>query len=219
MTRIIIIGAGGHGQVVADILLSSNPSASLGYLVGFLDDDEQLLGTTVLGVPVLGNVAQLPECGHDGVIVAIGDNLIRKQILAGLMERGERIVSAIHASAIIGLDVHIGIGVTVCAGVVVNTGSVIGDGVILNTSCTIDHHSRIGDCAHIAPGAHLGGSVQVLEGSLIGIGSAIIPGCSIGEWAVVGAGAVVTTDIPYQATVVGPPLRVVPRNPHGGKNR
>ena len=35
------------------------------------------------------------------------------------------------------------------AGVVVGTGSVIGANVILNTSCTVDHHSRVGDHAHL----------------------------------------------------------------------
>jgi acetyltransferase-like isoleucine patch superfamily enzyme len=96
--------------------------------------------------------------------------------------------------------------------VVVNTGSVIGDNVILNTGCTVDHHNSIGSHSHIAPGTHSGGGVHISEGVLVGIGAAIIPGCSIGQWAIIGAGSTVTKDIPAFTTAVGTPARVIKRH-------
>lgn len=97
----------------------------------------------------------------------------------------------------------------ICAGVVVNTGSVIGADVILNTGCTVDHHNRIGDHAHIAPGVHMGGEVEVGEGALVGIGATVMPRKRIGAWSVVGAGTLVTRDVPDGVVVVGAPARVV----------
>lgn len=62
---------------------------------------------------------------------------------------------------------------------------------------------------HISPGAHLAGNVTVGEGTHIGVGVSVIPGCKIGEWSVIGAGAVVVEDIPPRVVAVGVPARPV----------
>lgn len=208
--RVLIIGAGGHGQVVADTLLAGleQNGASL-QPIGFLDDDPSLHGRVYLGLPVLGAVARLAEIEHEAVIVAIGSNRTRRQICRRLAARGERFATAIHPSAIIGSAVEIGPGTMICAGVIVNTGTRIGPHVILNTGCSVDHHNCLGDDAHIAPGVHLGGDVTVGEGALIGIGATVLPQRRVGDWAVVGAGAVVTRDVPGGTIVAGIPARTI----------
>lgn len=50
-------------------------------------------------------------------------------------------------------------------------------------------------------------SIQVKKGASIGSGSTILGGLSIGENAMVGAGSVVTRDVPAGATVAGNPAR------------
>ena len=211
MQRVLILGAGGHAQVVADILSRAHDAGTNCEPVGFLDDNPSLTRTAIVGLPVLGAIAQLDEFDHDAVIVAIGDNRTRSRILASVQARGEHIVNAIHPAAVLAPDVHLGEGVMICAGVVVNTGTVIGDSVILNTGCTVDHHNHIGNHAHIAPGVHLGGDVAIGEGTVIGIGSTVIPQRTVGAWSVVGAGSVVAKDIPAYATAVGMPARVIRR--------
>lgn len=58
--------------------------------------------------------------------------------------------------------------------------------------------------------------VTIRRGAYIGAGALILPGVEIGECAVVGAGAVVTKDVPARTIVVGVPARflrfVEPRN-------
>ncbi|MNN96997.1 Maltose O-acetyltransferase [compost metagenome] len=49
----------------------------------------------------------------------------------------------------------------------------------------------------------------------IGGGAIVLPGVTIGDDAVVGAGSVVTRDVPAGATVVGNPARAVPARGHG----
>ena len=51
----------------------------------------------------------------------------------------------------------------------------------------------------------------VREGASIGAGAVVLPGVTIGRWAMVGAGAVVTRDVPDHALVTGNPARVVGR--------
>jgi sugar O-acyltransferase, sialic acid O-acetyltransferase NeuD family len=213
--RVLILGAGGHAQVVADILLQAYRAGSSTYPLGFLDDNPALIGTTIMGLRVLGTIAQIDSIEHEGIIVAIGDNRTRARLFELIQAKGKQIVNAIHPTAVLASNVCLGCGVMICAGVVINTGSVIGDNVILNTGCIVDHHNRIGNHAHIAPGVRLGGNVTVGEGTLVGIGAVVLPQRTIGEWSIIGAGSVVTRDIPPYVTAVGVPARVIKHNKPG----
>jgi len=206
--RILVIGAGGHGQVVADILLRMTDAGEKVIVVGYLDDDPALIGEQFLGLPVLGRLDQCVSESHDAVVVAVGRNQTRRQVVEELTRRGERFAAARHPRAVIAPDAVIGPGAMICAGVVVNPGAVIGAHTILNTGCTVDHHSRIGDYAHIGPGVHLGGDVRVGPGTLVGIGSSVLPQRQVGDWSVIGAGSLVTRDIPSNVTAVGRPARI-----------
>ncbi len=206
----LIVGAGGHAKVVADALIGSGCS-----LKGFYDDNLALLGTEpIAGAKVVGptdRIVQDYKLG-DAVIVAIGDNRTRRNVALRL---GADYGVAVAPSVIIGSRVNIGPGSMVLPSATINIGSIIGRHVILNTSCSIDHDCRIEDFVHIAPGTHLGGNVNVGEGTFLGIGSSVVPGVRIGRWSVVGAGAVVTKDIPDNCTAVGVPARVIKTREEG----
>jgi sugar O-acyltransferase (sialic acid O-acetyltransferase NeuD family) len=207
--KILIVGAGGHGQVVADILLRMKEFDALVDPIGYLGDNVDLHRRELLGIPVLESVNQISSVPHDGIVVALGDNKVRERIFRELRTNGENLVIARHPRVVIAPDVHIGPGTMICAGVVVNPAADIGSDVILNTGCTIEHHNRIGDHVHIAPGAHLGGEVSIGAGSLVGIGATVMPGRHVGARCIVGAGALVQKDIPDGSTAIGIPARIV----------
>jgi sugar O-acyltransferase (sialic acid O-acetyltransferase NeuD family) len=208
---IFILGAGGHAWVVADILLQMQTASQDLEILGYLDDNLQLHGKRFLGLPVLGALDDLSRLSHDAVVVAIGDNTVRRRVFTTLYEQGESFVTARHPRATIAGDVALGTGTMICAGAIVNPGSTIGVNVILNTGCTVDHHNRIGDHAHIAPGGHLGGEVTVGAGTLVGIGATVMPRRTVGARSVIGAGSLVSKDVPDLALAVGMPARVIRR--------
>lgn len=206
--RIAIVGAGGHGTVVADILLRMRDAGAPFEPVGFVDDHPAALGAGVLSLPVIpGGIAALARLEYDAVVVAIGDNAVRQRISEELMRAGAILAVAKHPASIVAPDAVILPGAVVCAGAVVNPGSRIGAGTIVNTHASVDHHSWIGDYVHIAPGAHLGGEVQIGNGTLIGIGATVVPRRAIGRRVVVAAGAVVVSNLEDDVVAVGLPAR------------
>ncbi|HEY7091351.1 MAG TPA: acetyltransferase [Tepidisphaeraceae bacterium] len=208
MTDVVIVGAGGHGKVVLDILHCAESHR----VVGYLDADTTLAGTEVSGVHVLGQVNLLPKLKHQkikGAIIAIGDNRVRTSYAKLVLDAGLELINAIHPSATVSPRGSMGKNVVVAAGAILCTDVKLGNSVIANTGCVIDHESEIGDGCHICPGALLAGRVRVGAGAFVGLGAKVLPCLSVGENAVVGAGATVLRDVPAGATVVGVPARAI----------
>ncbi len=212
MQRVLIVGAGGHAQVVADILLCAHNAGEPIRPIGYLDDNPDLIDQVLLGLPVLGQIGDVAAIAHDTLIVAVGHNHTRQRLFEQLQRQGESFAIARHPSAIVAADVTTGPGSMICAGVIINPGTSIGPNVILNTACTVDHHNQIGAHVHIAPGSHLGGNVRVGEGALIGIGATIMPGQKVGAWSIVGAAALVNRPVLNHTTVVGVPAKPIERS-------
>lgn len=197
MKKLIIIGAQGHGRVVAD----AARLCGYGQIV-FLDDDGSLTGCGKY--PVLGKSSKVKEISGD-VIVAIGNAAARQRIQEGMDK--SRLATLVHPDAVVGEDVEIGAGTVVMAGAVINSGTVIGAGCIINTSSSVDHDCKIGSYVHISVGSHIAGSVEIGSMAWIGAGATISNNVTVCGGCMIGAGAVVVKDIKTAGTYIGVPAR------------
>jgi len=117
----------------------------------------------------------------------------------------------IQRGAAIGSDCKIQSHAFVCDGVTVGDAAFVGHGVVFINDNLPRATSRRGRL--LDDGDWELRRTVVERGASLGSGAVILGGLRIGEEAVVGAGAVVTRDVPPGATVVGNPARAVYRSP------
>ncbi len=199
-STLAILGAGGHGRVVADCAIGAGWAD-----VAFFDDNPSAHSQ----VKVRGTTNELfgTVRSFGGVIVAFGDNRLRLSVYRRLVDVGAAPISVVHPFAFVSNTATIGPGTVVIAGAVVNAGAQVGVACILNTGCSIDHDSVLADGVHVSPGARIAGEVNVGERTWIGIGASIRHQIVIGSDVIVGAGAAVVKNVPDGLRVVGVPAR------------
>lgn len=209
--RLIIIGASGHGKVVADIARLNNYSD-----IVFLDDDYNI--RECCGYRVIGKPEMARELDGD-LFIAVGDAAARRALMNKNLDFKHNIPVLIHPNAIVALGAEVGEGSVIMAGAVINPGSKIGRGVIVNTCSSVDHDCYVSDFVHIAVGARLCGNVMVGENSWIGAGAVVINNINICADCMIGAGAVVVKDIKNAGTYIGVPAREINVMLRGGGRR
>jgi len=133
----------------------------------------------------------------------------------------------VREGAVVGAQCNIGKGVYIDRDVVVGDrvkvqnraslyrGLTVEDGVYIgpHVSFTNDRYPRAvnPDGAPKTDDDWTAEPTLVREGASIGAGAVVLPGVTIGRWAMIGAGAVVTRDVPEHALVTGNPARVTGR--------
>ncbi|ASF38486.1 acetyltransferase [Halobacillus halophilus] len=203
--EIILIGDGGHSKVIQDIIIAENKHKIVAVL------DEKYLGIHKENGIIYGPFTNLNQLNNQDsrVLIAIGNNQIRKKIVREIKLDENQFISVIHPSAIISPSAKIAPGTVVMPNAVINANAVIHSHCIINTGVIVEHDCTIFNYSHLSPRVTLTGNVTVGEGANIGAATTAIPGVTIGEWSVIGAGATVIRDIPGYQKAVGCPAKVM----------
>jgi sugar O-acyltransferase (sialic acid O-acetyltransferase NeuD family) len=209
LQQLALFGTGGFGRevhgLIEDLIDDGRPFA----VVGFLDGNPASHGTSVHGLPVLGDANWLRDHPDVKVALGIGGSATKRKVVEQVRAAGGQFVQLVHPRAVVGRRVELGEGTIVCAGVAITTDITIGSFCTFNLNVTIGHDSDIADFCTFAPGAQISGDVKIGEGTDFGTGATIIQGKSVGEWSIIGAGASIVNDIGSNVTAVGVPAKVI----------
>jgi len=207
MKKVVVVGAGGFGREVLEVLKDMNKVKRQWDILGFVDDNPAIHGTTINKMPVLGGTDWLiaNHGGDIGCLVAMGDPSVKRTIVAKLNAGHVGFVNAIHPTVVMSEFVEMGVGNIICAGCILTVNIKLGNHIIINLNCTIGHDTVIEDYCSMMPTVKINGCNHLHEGVYVGTGASFIHNVSVGEWTTIGAGAAVVKDIPDHVTAVGVP--------------
>lgn len=211
MKDLIIIGASGFGREVAWLAERVNSVKPTWNLLGFIDDNKDIQGSVINSYKVLGTTDDVNLFPNAYFVCAIGSSSIREKVISKIeainpeIKFAELIDPSVEKSDL----VNIGEGSIICAHNLITTNIEIGKHVIINLDCTVGHDAVLSDFVTLYPSVNVSGTTKIGRCSELGTGAQIIQGKSVGEYAIVGAGAVIIKDIPNKCTAVGAPAKPI----------
>lgn len=211
MKDLIIIGASGFGREVAWLVDRINAKESTWNLLGFIDDNEEIQGQVINGYSVLGKSEDVVKYPDAYFVCAVGASKIREKIINRVKEINPdiRFGTVIDPSVEMSDLVTVGEGTIICAHTIITVNIEIGSHVIINLDCTVGHDAVLQDFVTLYPSVNVSGITNIGYCSELGTGMQIIQSKTVGNYSIVGAGAVVVKDIPEKCTAVGSPAKPI----------
>jgi sugar O-acyltransferase (sialic acid O-acetyltransferase NeuD family) len=208
MKKLYIVGAGGFGRELHSWIQQHPDFNSVWKIAGFLDDNPnalKLFGSFAKVLPLKGHkvsVDNLYLCG-------LGLPAVKKELLTPLVKVGAEFITFIHPTCVIGERVKIGRGVVLCPGISISVDITIGDFSMIGPNTTIGHDVSIGEWNTLCAQCDITGHVVVGDSVFMGSRVSVIPSKKLGNKSIVGAGAVVISNVPEGCTVAGNPARLI----------
>jgi len=207
MPQVVVYGAGYMGAEVAETILGDRKGDW--ELLGFVDDAPGSQGSRVVGLTVLGPVEWIADHPNAQVALGVGHPVTRHRMVQRVDALGGSWATVVDPSCTVLPSSDIGEGSIVFAGCVISSRARLGRLTYLNYQTVVSHDASLAENACVMTHCALSGAVRVGTGAFIGVGVSTCQGVAIGQWATVGAGAAVVTDIPALCVAVGVPAKPI----------
>jgi sugar O-acyltransferase (sialic acid O-acetyltransferase NeuD family) len=208
---LLILGTGTLAEEIADIASEIRDFRVAGFVENL---DPNRCHSPLDDLPVYW-IDQLAELAANHWAVCGLATTHRRRFIDQAVGFGIPFATIVHPSARVSARSSLGEGTIVSAGVVIASHTTIGCHVLINRGALIGHHTHIADYVTVQPGANIAGLCRIGTAAYIAMAAVIRDRITIGAHSVVGAGAVVTRDVPDNVQVLGVPARIVKENIEG----
>ncbi len=212
MKDIVIYGAGGFGREIACLIRLINEKDPQWNIIGFLDDNSELIGNKNEYAAVLGGVDWLNSYDKPiAVAIAVGNpkamENIAQKITNPLVEYPN-----LYAPSVTFLDkdsLKIGKGNIICTNCSISCNIIIGDFNLFNSYITVGHDAEIGNYNVVMPSCNISGGVKMGNTNFLGVQSVILQYVKIGNDTRIGANSVIMRKTKDGYLYIGNPAKRV----------
>src|SRR5205807_752713 len=159
---LLVVGGGLGATQVLDIVARSRGLVP----VGIVDDNPNLHGSEVMGVPVRGSIADAEKLwiddAFDVAFISFASNIgFRARVYEDLRAFGIRFANVIDPTVTLSCGVTLGTGNYLGHGCRVGPDTTIGDNNCFTSYVNFEHHNEIGSHCTSGPGVMTSGLVRI----------------------------------------------------------
>lgn len=210
--KIVIIGGEGNGGVIASCIEDNQ----IRYndheweVAGFLNDFEsgyineyKVLG----GTDMVDGLLKTTDYYFIYAIHMIGRNYKSKEVFDKTKIPLSRFATVIHKSSFVANNAVIEPGVSIMSNCYIGPKAKLGCCTLVMSNSQIGHNTTVGKLCHFSVGSITSSYVNIGDVSDVTLGARVLEKRNIGNFAVAGAGSLVTKDIPEGEIHVGSPAK------------
>ena len=191
MNKIILIGGGSHCKSVIDVI-----EQEAKFKIAGIVDKSELLGSKVLGYPVIGNDSDLNNLSkkYTYALITVGQiksPLMRIKLYELAIKAKFSLPTIISPNAYVSKHSKIGKGTVVMHNAIINANTSIGYNCIINSKVLIEHDCQISNHCHISTNATINGGVEIGSKCFVGSNVTTKDNIKIKENSFIKAGSIV----------------------------
>ena len=203
--RIALLGAG----ALARDFISTYGQAK--FSIAYVDPDCRGGETHVCGLEIESSWHRIIACASHYVL-AVGDQKARSMMQVRARAHGLMPCEPlVYPAAFVAQTASLGRGSVVGRFSVVGENVEVSEDVLIMHQSSIGHDSRMGELSVVCPGVTLGGGTNMGRNCFVGGNAVTAPRVTIGDDAMISAGAFCLVDVPTGSLAIGNPARRVAR--------
>ncbi len=215
--KILLYGGGAHAYVVENAIKNyncrtENHIINKKFFVSYIYDEFLKKPFYKTKAKFLNNEIELKKNKKniDAFVVCIVGMHGSKRYATSLeLEKIAKPLEFLHQNCFIATNTKRGNGNQIMNFAGLEEGCEIGNYNVINNYASVGHFAKVGNGTHFMLGAKVAMGATIEDYVTLGANSIVIPGIKVGTGAIVGAGAVVTRDVPPYTIVAGNPAAFI----------